>query len=164
MSESEGDDVGALAEVLTSAGLSLAVAESLTGGSLSARLAAGEGASEWYRGAIVSYSSSVKHHLLGVPDGPVVSEASARCMAEAACRLLEADLSMSVTGAGGPDPQDGRPPGTVWMALHDHSLGSTETREEHFSGSPAEVVDRTCDFAIRWMLERCRRGTLDGST
>jgi len=149
------DDVERLADAARAAGLTLAVAESLTGGSLSALLAAGPDSSEWYRGAIVSYSSDVKHHLLGVPEGPVVSEPSARAMADAACRLLEADLSLSVTGSGGPDPQDGQPPGTVWMALHDRRDGSTRTRLEHFEGSPSEIVETTCSAAIRWLLDGC---------
>src|SRR3954447_13846958 len=158
VAEPQRDDVTALAAALDEWGLTVAVAESLTGGSLSARFAAGPSSAAWYRGAIVSYSSEVKHDLLRVPAGPVVSEAAALAMAAEVCRLLGADLSVSVTGAGGPDPQDGQPPGTVWMALHDTRDGSTATQLVHLLGSPGEVVDRSCDLAIGWLLERCTAG------
>ena len=74
------------------------------------------GASDVFRGGIVSYASEVKFDLLGVPEGPVVSEEAVRSMAEGACRVLGADCSIAVTGVAGPDPQDGEQPGTVWMA------------------------------------------------
>ena len=144
------DDFGS---ALDGAGHTFAVAESLTGGSLSARFAAASDSSSWYRGALVSYSREVKHRLLSVPPGPVVSETAAAAMAEGACRLLDADVSLSVTGAGGPDSQDGQPPGTVWMAVHDRRSGTTHTREAHFEGDPEEVVDTTCEHAVGWLLE-----------
>ncbi len=135
------------------AGRTFAVAESLTGGGLSCRFAAAGDSSSWYRGAVVSYSRAVKHHLLGVPRGPVVSETAAASMAEGVCRALDADVGLAVTGAGGPDPQDGQPPGTVWMALHDRGTGTTMTREARFHGDPEEVVESTCDDAVHWLLE-----------
>ena len=138
---------------LDGAGRTFAVAESLTGGGLSCRFAAATDSSSWFRGAVVSYSRAVKHHLLGVPLGPVVSETAAAAMAEGVCRALDADVGLSVTGAGGPDPQDGQPPGTVWMALHDRGSGATVTREARFRGDPEEVVESTCGDAVRWLLE-----------
>lgn len=95
--------------------LTIATAESLTGGRISAVLGAAPSSSEWYRGSIVAYASSVKHGLLQVPDGPVVSEPSARAMVTSVAELLGADLAVAVTGAGGPQSQDGQPPGTVWF-------------------------------------------------
>jgi len=139
---------------LDGAGRTFAVAESLTGGSLSARFAAADDSSSWYRGAVVSYSRAVKHHLLHVPKGPVVSETAAAAMAEGVCRALDADVALAVTGAGGPDPQDGQPPGTVWMAVHDREAGTTVTREARFHGDPSEVVRSTCDEAVDWLLQQ----------
>ncbi len=156
MSDSGSQDVERLASLLQHAQSTVAIAESLTGGSLSARLAAGPVSSEWYRGAVVSYSSAVKHELLKVPDGPVVSEPAALAMAESACKLLGADFAVSVTGAGGPDPQDGQPPGTVWMALHNHHTGTTQSRLDHFSGDPEAVIAQTCATAIKWLLSSVR--------
>jgi nicotinamide-nucleotide amidase len=142
-----------LAEALLGRSLTLAVAESLTGGSISAQLACAPDSGRWFRGGVVAYASEVKHELLGVPAGPVVSEAAARAMAEGVRDRLGADIAVSVTGVGGPDPQDGQPPGTVWMGISDGS--TTRTRRLHLDGEPGEVVDRTRDTAIEWLLELC---------
>ena len=101
--ERDADLAGA---ALMHSGRTLAVAVSLTGGLLASAFARASGSSGWFRGGIVAYSSAVKHDLLGVPGGPVVSEAAAAAMARAAGRLLEADVAVAVTGVGGPDPQD----------------------------------------------------------
>jgi nicotinamide-nucleotide amidase len=97
-------------------GLTLATAESLTGGLIASRLTAVPGASDVFRGSVVSYASEVKVDVLGVPPGPVISEEAACAMALGACRVLGADVSVAVTGVAGPSPQEGQPVGTVWMA------------------------------------------------
>lgn len=102
--------------------LTIAVAESLTGGSVCARLAAPAGASRSLRGGAVTYVEEVKRDLLGVTaetlNGPgVVSEACAREMAAGARRLFGADVAVALTGAAGPEPHGGQPPGTVWIAM-----------------------------------------------
>jgi nicotinamide-nucleotide amidase len=141
-----------LAGTLTDRGLTLAVAESLTGGLLTEVLARGPGASEWLRGGVVAYASEVKHDVLGVRPGPVVSEAAALDMARGAARVLGADVGLAVTGVGGPDPQDDQPPGTVWMALHEG--GTTQAHLHRFPGSPAEICDATCRTMIEWARSR----------
>jgi nicotinamide-nucleotide amidase len=103
-------------DLLKRQGRTLAIAESLTGGMIASRLTDIPGASAAFRGAIVSYASDVKFDLLGVPEGPVVSEAAARAMVEGVCRVLKADVGIAVTGVAGPDPQDGEEPGVVYMA------------------------------------------------
>lgn len=147
------DDFG---RALDREGRTFAVAESLTGGALSSRFAAAGDSASWYRGAVVSYSRAVKHLVLHVPKGPVVSETAATAMAEGVCRVLDADVGLSVTGAGGPEPQDGQPPGTVWMATHDRGTGMTLAREVRFDGDPTDVVESTCDEAVRWLLQQHR--------
>ncbi len=107
----------AVAALLRHAGLTLGLAESLTGGLVGARITAVPGASEFFRGAIVSYDRAVKHDLLGVPAGPVVSESAAVAMAVGAARVLGADVGLAVTGVAGPEEQDGQPVGTVWLGL-----------------------------------------------
>jgi nicotinamide-nucleotide amidase len=96
--------------------LSLATAESLTGGLIGARITEIPGCSDVFRGGVVSYASGVKFDLLGVPEGPVVSEEAVTAMALGACRVLGADCSVAVTGVAGPGPRDGVEAGTVWMA------------------------------------------------
>jgi nicotinamide-nucleotide amidase len=107
----------AVARALAVDGLTLGLAESLTGGLASSRLVNVPGASTWFRGAVVSYASEVKFEVLGVPVGPVVSEEAARAMADGARSVLHADVGLSITGVAGPDPQDDQPPGTVFVGL-----------------------------------------------
>jgi nicotinamide-nucleotide amidase len=102
--------------LLKEQGLTLGLAESLTGGMIAARLCDVPGVSAVFRGSIVSYASQVKFDVLGVPEGPVVSEAAVRAMVTGACRVLKSDVGIAVTGVAGPGPQDGQEPGVVWMA------------------------------------------------
>lgn len=110
--------------------LTLGLAESLTGGLVASRLVGVPGASDWFRGAIVSYASDVKRSVLGIPDGPVVSAEAARAMAEGARRVLGADVGLALTGVAGPGEQEGRVPGTVFLGLArpGHGTESVETR------------------------------------
>lgn len=103
--------------LLEERGLTLAVAESLTGGLVASRLVAVAGASAWFRGGVVAYASEVKHDLLDVPDGPVVSEAAATAMADGVRRRLGADVGLATTGVAGPTEQEGQPVGTVWLGM-----------------------------------------------
>ena len=107
----------AVASLLKAHGLTLGVAESLTGGLVGSRLTEAEGATDFFRGSVVAYQSEVKFEVLGVPEGPVVSEAAARAMAEGACKVLGSDVGIGVTGVAGPAEQEGQPVGTVYMAV-----------------------------------------------
>jgi nicotinamide-nucleotide amidase len=104
-------------ELLRARGLTLAVAESLTGGLVGARLTAIPGASDVFVGGVTSYASAVKYDLLGVDEGPVVSEEAARQMADGVRRLLGADVAIATTGVAGPDTQEGQEVGTVCLGL-----------------------------------------------
>lgn len=107
----------AVAMLLDAHGLTLGVAESLTGGLVGARLASVAGASGFFRGAVVAYDSEVKFDVLGVPRGPVVSEEAVIAMAQGARKVLGADVGLAVTGVAGPAEQDGQPVGTVFLGL-----------------------------------------------
>jgi nicotinamide-nucleotide amidase len=98
-------------------GLTLATAESVTGGLVAARLTEVPGSSDVFRGAIVSYATDVKQTLLGVGEGPVVSERAAREMAHGVRRRLGADVGLALTGVAGPAEQDGQPVGTLFFAM-----------------------------------------------
>ncbi len=122
-----GVDVSGLAEVchaeLLRRGMTLATAESCTGGMVAEKLTVIPGASSVYRGGVVSYWTSVKADVLGVSQelldayGPV-SEPCARAMAEGVRKITGADLGVSVTGAAGPDPDErGVPVGIVYIGL-----------------------------------------------
>ncbi len=107
-------------QMLRERGLTLGLAESVTGGLVGARITGIAGASDVFRGGIVSYASEVKFDLLGVPEGPVVSEAAAGAMAVGARRALGASVGLALTGVAGPTEQDGMPVGTLCIGI---SLG-----------------------------------------
>lgn len=135
-----------IAELATDQDKLIAVAESLTSGQLSAAVGAAPDASEWFLGGVVSYSRRVKHQVLDVPEGPVVTAEAAQAMALGVQRLTGADVTVAVSGAGGPDGQDGQPPGTVFIASR---AGDIEHVEHHrFDGEPAAVLNQTIDAAL----------------
>lgn len=104
-------------QMLRDRGLTLGLAESVTGGLVAGRLTNIAGASDVLRGAVVSYASEVKFDVLGVTEGPVVSPEAAVEMAVGAQRVLGADVGLALTGVAGPTDQDGQRPGTLWIGV-----------------------------------------------
>ena len=104
--------------LLRSRRLTLGLAESVTGGLISARLTDVPGASDVLRGAVVPYHRALKTEVLGVPDVAAVSSEMVLAMAAGACRVLGADVGLATSGAAGPDSHEGAEPGTVWIGLH----------------------------------------------
>jgi nicotinamide-nucleotide amidase len=107
---------------LSDRGLTVAVAESLTGGLVVAELVSVPGASAVVRGGVVAYATGLKHDLLGVDAallaaGGPIQAAVAEQMASGVRTRLRADIGLATTGVAGPDPQDGHPPGEVWIAV-----------------------------------------------
>lgn len=113
-------------------GLTLATAESVTGGLVGARLTGVAGASDVFQGTVVTYATDVKQQLLAVPEGPVVSESAARQMAHGVRDLLGADVAVSLTGVAGPSEQDGQPAGTLFVGLV--GPGFDEVRQARLPG------------------------------
>jgi nicotinamide-nucleotide amidase len=144
--------VGALLE---ERGLSLGLAESMTGGLVASRLVNVPGSSAWFRGSIVAYDSQVKYDVLDVPEGPVVSEQSARAMAEGAARVLKADVGLSVTGVAGPAEQEGQPVGTAFLGVF--LDGRTEVARIFLPGDR----DRIRQFSTISLLDLLRRRLLE---
>ena len=107
--------------------LTLGVAESVTGGLVSGRLTAVSGASDVFRGAIISYASEVKHEVLGVTNELVVSESAAKEMAVGVRKVLGCDIGLALTGVAGPNEQQSIKVGTlcVGLTMPDGSTKST---------------------------------------
>ncbi len=131
----------AIAGLLRGAGLTVAVAESLTSGAIASRLGAAPDASRWFAGGVVAYSSDLKFDLLGVTPGPVVTADCAREMAAGVARLTGADFTIAVTGVGGPGTEEGHPAGTVFFGIS--ANGNHQVVEHRFEGGPTEVVEQT---------------------
>lgn len=158
-----GVDVGSLEEVvsglLAERGLTLAAAESCTGGLLSKRMTDLPGASKVFRGGVVSYVNDVKANVLGVPREVLeqygaVSEETARAMAEGCRRVCGSDLAVSLTGVAGPERDDwGNEVGTVYAAL----AGPEETICKKLTCGRGRGRDRVRTAAASNALDLIRR-------
>ncbi len=133
-------------------GLALAVAESVTGGLVGARLTAIAGASDVFRGAVVSYATDVKQTVLGVAEGPVVSEAAARQMAHGVRERLGADVGLSLTGVAGPTEQDGQPVGTLYVGMV--GPGFDEVRHARLPGQREQMRQFAVITALGFLRQR----------
>jgi nicotinamide-nucleotide amidase len=133
-------------QMMRERGLTLGIAESLTGGMIGSRLSAVAGASSVLRGSIVSYASEVKFDLLDVPAGPVITEVAALAMALGAQKLLASDVAISATGVAGPDSAEGHQPGTVCVAVvigDPDTTGSVTTQTLLLPGGRTQVREFT---------------------
>jgi len=146
----------AVAALLEGRGWSLALAESLTGGLVTARLVGVPGASHWLRGAVVAYVPDVKFEVLGVPVGPVVTGDCAIAMADGARRVLGADVGLSLTGVAGPDEQEGKPVGTVFVGVS-LPAGPAEAVELHLPGDRERVRQYAAISSLDILRRRLRR-------
>jgi nicotinamide-nucleotide amidase len=104
-------------DLLRKRGLTLGVAESITGGLVASRLVSVPGTSDVLKGGVVAYMTDAKRSVLGVEAEQVVSAESAREMAVAVRRVFDADVGLGVTGVAGPEEQEGQPAGTVFFGL-----------------------------------------------
>ena len=126
----------------------MAVAESLTSGRLANTVGSGADASEWFAGGVVAYLTDVKERVLGlVPGTDPCSAACAEQLAIGARDLLDADLCVSTTGVGGPDPDGGHPPGTVYLGWA--TPDAVGHRRLALTGDPEEVLATTVEAAVR---------------
>ena len=160
------DRVRAARALLQSAeerGMTLAIAESLTGGQVASSLVEVPGASRVLVGAVVAYATRIKAQVLGVDaahlerTGPVDRDVALQ-MAHGVRRLLGADLGLATTGVAGPGPADGHPAGTVHVAVA--APWGRRHRELHLSGDRSQIrratVMEVCELAIGFLREEGR--------
>lgn len=146
------EDIAArVASAARERGVSVGAAESLTSGVIATHLGGAGEAAAWFRGSVVAYAAEVKFAVLGVRPGPVITAECARQMARGARRVLGADLAVAVTGAGGPGPEEGRPAGTVFLAVA--TPAGEQVRERLFAGGPDEVLRQTAEAALAMLLD-----------
>lgn len=151
---SDNEHVERIADLAAEQEVTIATSESLTCGNLAKTLGAGPSAADWFRGGIVAYQEPVKFDVLGVPEGPVVTAECAEQMAKGARSLLGADLVVSTTGVGGPDPSEGKPAGTVFLALA--TADGCTVRERKFDGEPDDVLRQTTAECLTLLEEHLR--------
>jgi len=151
----------ALVHALVDRGETVAVAESLTGGAVASALVEVPGVSAVLRGGVVAYATDLKHALLGVDADLLVREGAvhpdvALGMADGVRARLGATWGLATTGVAGPDPQDGKPPGRVFVAVSGPAGSVVEQRD--LPGERDEVRATSVDA----VLDLLRRA-LDGS-
>jgi nicotinamide-nucleotide amidase len=154
-----------LLRLLTVRGETLAVAESLTGGLVAAELTAVPGASAVFRGSVTAYATDLKRDLLGV-DGTLldtrgaVDPQVAGQMAAGVRKALGADWGLATTGVAGPDPQDGQPVGTVFVAVAgpfeevSDELGGEKVASLRLNGDRAEIRMESVRSVLALLLEQ----------
>lgn len=156
------DAASAVLRELGRRGWTMAVAESLTGGLVVAALVDVPGASASVRGGVVAYATAVKRDVLGV-DAELLATAGAvdvrvaEQMADGVRRMLGADVGVATTGVAGPEPQDGKPVGTVCIAVV--TPEGTATREDVIPGDRARIRGATVDRALAACLARLAPGS-----
>lgn len=135
----------------------IAVAESLTGGLVTAALVSVPGASSVLRGGVVAYATDLKATLLGVDAGLLADagpvDARVACaMADGARSTLGADVALATTGVAGPDPQDGHEPGTVHVAVA--TPDGTTARSLRLTGDRQAVRERAVHAVLELAADR----------
>ena len=145
--------------LLGAASATLATAESLTGGRLAAAVTAVPGASVSYLGGMVTYATALKQSLLGVPVElveryGVVSAECARAMAAGCREATGATYALATTGVAGPDSQEGKPVGTVYVGIAGPDDVSTLTME--LVGDRHQIQDRACREALSALSGKLR--------
>lgn len=151
------DKARRLLDALLDRGLTLATAESCTGGLLGKEITDLSGSSAAYLGGVISYSNEVKHQILGVSQDDLntfgaVSKPVAIQMAEGVRRVIGSDLGVGITGIAGPNSDNTQKPvGLVYLAASDGK--QTLVREQHFSGDRSAVRAQSCAAAIDLLME-----------
>jgi nicotinamide-nucleotide amidase len=145
-----------VAGLLIDQGLSLAVAESCTGGMLAARLTERPGSSAYFRGGVVAYANEAKESALGVPasvlaEHGAVSGEVALALADGARQRLAANVGAGITGVAGPDGGTAeKPVGTVWIAVRAGD-GRAIVRQTLFRGTREEIRERSVTLAMHML-------------
>lgn len=146
-------------QAATTRGLTVSVAESLTGGKVAAALVDTPGASSYFRGSIVAYHPAVKHELLGVDEvllateGAVSAEVAAH-MAQRVGEVFHTDLGVATTGVAGPEADEvgGHPPGLAFIAVSGTLIG-TIVRELRLEGDRDRVRELCTKAALQGLLD-----------
>lgn len=146
-----------LVEILIEKKLNIAIAESLTAGLITSKLAEIAGVSQVLRGGVFAYQNDIKAELLGVREKTLaefgaVSEETAIEMAAGVAQKLDAQVAISTTGIAGPTSVDGKPVGLVFIGLW--VQGETWSKNFHFSGTREQIRQASCGIALEFAREK----------
>jgi len=156
-------------ELFISKGWTLSVAESCTGGLLGHMLTFLPGASRYFKGGVIVYSTDMKHSILSISmdiieKHGVVSEETACIMAEKIREITGTDYSIATTGNLGPDVLEGKERGLVYVCVSSRS-GNVIIKELHLKGDRVKNKQDTVDMAIKLLIDATEsEGTGDGQS
>ena len=136
--------------------LTIAAAESLTGGLFCKLITDVPGSSKYFLGGIISYSYFAKEHILKVPHNIIdkfgaVSKETALSMAENVKLLFNSDIAISFTGVAGPEKQENKDVGTVFIGIIINNM--KEIEEKHFQGGRSEIRKEAVNFGIKKIIK-----------
>lgn len=138
-------------QLLKAKNLTIACAESCTGGLVTSRLTDIPGSSDYVMGSVVCYTNPIKERLVGVTHETIakyteVSEQCAREMAEGIRQNIRTDIGVGITGIAGPGGYEGHPEGLVYISVAGDK--GTVVRENHFHGSRVSIKEQSAEMAL----------------
>lgn len=145
-----------IGELLKQKKMTVATAESCTGGLLASRLTDVSGSSAYVKGGVVSYCNEIKHAVLHVKSNTLaefgaVSSQTAKQMASNVRLIFEADIGLSTTGVAGPSPSEGKPVGLVYVAVVGKNF--REVKVCHFNGTRTEIKAQAVEAVLKLLAE-----------
>ncbi len=145
-----------LGKILIEKKLTVAAAESLTGGLFCKLITDVPGSSKYFLGGIIAYSYFAKEHILKVPHGIInkfgaVSKETALAMVENVKLLFNSDIAISFTGVAGPEKQENKDVGTVFIGIIVNDM--KEVEEKHFQGSREKIREEASNFGIKKIIK-----------
>ena len=134
----------------------IATAESCTGGLVASRLTDFAGASNYFNGGVVAYTNEIKKSVLRVKAETLENFGAVSCqtaleMAANVREIFNSTFGLSTTGVAGPSTSEGKPVGTVFIAIVGENL--SDVREFHFTGSRSEIKFQTADEAFKLLMQ-----------
>lgn len=148
-----------IGEILTAHSLTVATAESCTGGLLASRLTDVAGSSAYVKGGLVAYTNAIKNSVLHVDSRTLenfgaISRQTAAEMAQNVREIFSATIGLSTTGVAGPEPSEGKPVGLVYVATVGENFSAVA--ECHFSGSRTEIKAQAVEAALKLLASTLR--------
>ncbi len=156
MEQNEGNPEIELGEILRQRHKTIATAESCTGGNIAHKLTLWPGSSDFFKGGVVSYANEVKINILGVNVNDIethgaVSQEVVEQMAQGAARVIGSNYAISSSGVAGPGESEGKPEGTIWIAVSDGER--TTSKCLHLKGDRTANIEEATKIAINFAKE-----------
>ena len=144
-------------KILKEKKLTIATAESCTGGNIAHKITEVAGSSDYFKGSVVAYSNEIKQQVLSVPEAILtahgaVSAQTVEAMAEGVRKLMHCEIAIATSGIAGPSGGTvDKPVGTVWIAVS--TANGTTSRMDQFGTNRLQNIERTTQTVLLFLLE-----------